>query len=102
MTATFFDTEQWAWRRAYKESFYGGVDNAVDLGDYGPVLVAVPSDFLKFLREVGGVEQDAAKNVYLYCEDVDGEWVFGYATDRQANVDLWKYKQLPDWLNPRL
>ena len=63
--------------------------------DYS-VAVAVPIEFVKFVRDIG----HAAEKVELYLDQDDRRWVFGYQSPTTEDcVDLWHYtaNAFPFW-----
>lgn len=98
-----FDKPQWKWSKVYEEMDFGGMRNTVRVEPLRKkaynALVAIPTDFFKFAREV--LKIDDLSGAWFYMEETgNGKWTFGveYGNDF---MDLWSYtdKSFPVWLN---
>ena len=104
MTSTVFDSQQWGWRRAYEETDDYVVENVVYVfdttGSEEDVAVVVPTEFLTYFSQTH--PNADVSDIQLYCDNMEGDWKFGYLFEDESNVDLWTYKNLPEWLNPKI
>lgn len=69
------------------------------IADYS-VAVAVPIEFVNFVRDIG----HSSEKVSLYLDREDKRWVFGYELPTtQECVDLWHYtaNSFPFWANSK-